>query len=163
MSALLFDVKDLLRFERIASQLKLQIKSNMYLQKKWASGRTWNSLTPYAYETSSGLLEIGLKSSMPIPVNALETGRRPGKVPYGFDSIIYDWSIDKGIIFSTNKERWRFARAVAWKIRKSGTSQYRSGAITSIFTDIRPTYERKITDLVIKAVGSKVKMKLKFL
>lgn len=60
----------------------------------------------------------------PYYVYTFEHGRKPGKVPQGFASIIYKWSEDKGISFANDKQRSRFAFAVAKKISKFGTSQY---------------------------------------
>ena len=158
----LFDIKDLLRFKRIMAQQKLQIKSKMLLYRKWASGRTWNSLEPYA-RVSSSFLEVGLSSSLPIVVQSLETGRAPGHIPYDFSKILYDWTLTKGIGFSNSKERLRFSRGLAFKIMKEGTAQFRAGRNTDIFTDTKPTYDKKITDMAIKAVHSKVMIKTKFL
>lgn len=162
MLSVLFNIKDLLRFKRIMAQQKLQIKSKMLLHRKWASGRTWNSLEPYARVTGS-FLEVGLSSSLPIVVQSLETGRGPGKIPTGFDKILYDWSIAKGIGFSSTKERLKFSRGLAFKIMRDGTAQFRAGRNTDIFTDTKPTYDKKITDMAIKAVHSKMIVKTKFL
>lgn len=162
MVGVLFSVKDLLRFKRIMAQQKLQIKSKMLLYRKWASGRTWNSLEPYARVTGS-FLEVGLSSSLPIVVQSLETGRGRGKIPMDFDKILYDWSIAKGIGFSSTRERMKFSRGLAFKIMRDGTVQFRAGRNTDIFTDTKPTYDKKITDMAIKAVHSKMIVKTKFL
>lgn len=62
----------------------------------------------------------------PYYVYTFEHGRKAGKVPKGFASIIYKWSEDKGISFANDKQRSRFAFAVANKISKQGTAQYRN-------------------------------------
>lgn len=80
--------------------------------------------------------------------NYIETGRKGGKVPYNFRSIIYQWSIDKGISIDAipykregehkytpeERGRWKFAGAVAHKIMMSGTALFRSGVREDIYS-----------------------------
>lgn len=159
----LFSARDLMRFRRLMGEYKLQIRSKMLLYKKFVTGRTWNSLTPYANEIGFKL-DIGLSSYYPIPINVQETGRRDGKIPYGFDKIIYQWSIDKGLYFPNDKERIRFSKAVAFnKIPKFGTVQYRNARNTDIFTDLKPTYENQLNIFLSRFISTKVTTKINFL
>lgn len=48
------------------------------------------------------------------PLITLEKGRPGGKVPQNFVDIIEQWSRDKGLNFSSEKERRRFAGAVVF-------------------------------------------------
>lgn len=55
------------------------------------------------------------------PLSTLEHGRPPGAVPRNFTEIIVQWSKDKGLSFSDEKDRRRFAGAVAYgKIKRYG-------------------------------------------
>ena len=64
----------------------------------------------------------------------LERGRRPGKTPKEFRLIIERWAIAKGITFSSEADRSRFAYFVSQKIRREGTKLYRSGSSIDIFS-----------------------------
>lgn len=66
---------------------------------------------------------------VPYYVYTFEHGRKPAKVPKGFASIIYQWSIDKGITFANDKQRARFSYLVAKKIEKEGTMQYKNNTL----------------------------------
>lgn len=159
---LLLNDSELSRLYRLMSQYKLQIRSNMILQKKFVTGRTWNSLEPYAYQSSSSI-DAGLRSPLAIALFTTETGRRPGSIPYNFKDIIYKWSLDKGLSFKTNKDRARFSYLTARKIMRSGTSQFRKGAIDYIFTKQWPSYEDKMDQIVYESIERNVKEGVKFL
>ena len=154
--------KDLKRFERLMSQFKQQIKAKMLQYGKWATGKTWNSIEPYAEETG-GILSIGLTTSEPIPVKALETGRKAGRIPAGFMDLIYQWSIAKGIAFKSDKERRTFAYLTARKILREGTLQFKHGKNTDIYTSLESIYETQIIAYLDKLVGSTVKAQIDFL
>ena len=154
--------KDLKRFERLMSQYKLQIKAKMQQHGKWATGKTWNSIEPYAEETG-GILNIGLTTSDPIPVKALETGRKAGKIPAGFRDVIYQWSIAKGIAFQSDKDRRTFAYLTARKIMREGTLQFKQGRNTDIYTSLESSYETQIIAYLDNLVGSAVKEQIDFL
>lgn len=141
------------------SQFKLQIKSKMMQYKKWVTGTTWNTIEPYAAE-EDGNLKIGLQSSNPITVKVQETGRMPGKVPFDFEDIIYQWSMDKGIQFRNQDERRKFANAVKWKMMKEGSVQFRQGTNNDIFTSQYKTYDEQITRILDEVFAEKAKKDL---
>lgn len=80
----------------------------------------------------------------------METGRQGGKIPYGFQRILFQWVKDKGIqlqpkpLQKPNKRtwltdpieraQWQFAGAVAHKIMTSGTALFRSGVREDIYS-----------------------------
>lgn len=87
----------------------------------------------------------------------METGRRAGKIPYGFSGIILQWMRDKGIhgtpiAYKTNRahkytpqERGdlSMASAIARTIARSGTRLYRKGGRADVYSDVIPeTMER---------------------
>lgn len=149
MAVIIFTQADINRFERLMSQFKLQIKSKMIMYGKWVTGTTWNSITPYA-NCYNNTLSLGLKSSNPTVMAVQETGRKPGKVPIDFERTIFQWSMAKGIQFSSQKERWSFANAVKWKTIKEGSSQFRQGRNDDIFTKPFQTYDRQIATIIDK-------------
>lgn len=89
-----------------------------------ASGRTISSLRVEI--TSDGGIVWGRK-----PFATLETGRKGGKVPRGFYKIIYDWIIDKGLIFEKPKS---VAYLIARKIAREGTQLHRDGGRDDIYS-----------------------------
>lgn len=159
---MLLNDSELSRLYRLMSQFKLQIRSQMILQKKFVTGRTWNSIEPYAYQSSSSI-DAGIRSPLAIALFTTETGRGPGRVPYNFKDILYKWSLDKGISFKSNKDRARFSYLTARKIMRSGTTQFRKGAIDSIFTKPWESYENKIDDIIHESIERNVREGVKFL
>lgn len=163
MATIIFTQQDLMRFERLMSQYKLQIKSKMQQYKKWVSGRTWESINPYV-NYYNNTLDIGLKSTNPTVVAVQETGRGPGKVPFDFERTIFKWSMQKGIQFKNQDERWTFANAVKWKTIKEGSSQFKEGRNNDIFTNQYKTYERQVATIMDKCFKDQFyRMKLDFL
>ncbi len=66
-------------------------------------------------------------------IGVLEDGRKPGNTPKGFVEIIKEWAQVKGIAESDPEEFEKWARAVAWKIKREGTKLYREGGGKDIF------------------------------
>ena len=149
---------DLGRFRKLMLSYKFTIRSNIKAAKKWASGRTWNTLAPYE-NVGSNTLEIGLQSPVAAQIQQLETGRKPGRVPRA--DIFYDWSKQKGLSFPDDKKRWSFSWALRKKIEKSGTLQFSRPRDTSIFSDLYPKYEKKAADLIVNCMKSKFTLILK--
>lgn len=135
----LFDSSKIIK-EHLES-LKSFIQFQMEAYGRNASMKHVNSLQVDASATY-GVLS-GLESW-----NFMETGRDGGKVPRNFRSIIYQWSIDKGIQiegipYKSNREhkytpeergRMRFAYFVSKKIMESGTTLFRSGIREDIYS-----------------------------
>ena len=97
-----------------------------------------------AGQVASGRTKAGFEVKMLTPTHGqlwgnsysgvLERGRRSGKTPKEFRLIIERWAIAKGITFSSEADRSRFAYFVAQKIRREGTKLYRSGGSIDIFS-----------------------------
>lgn len=105
-----------------------------------ASGRTISSLRVEI--TSDGGIVWGRK-----PFATLETGRKGGKAPRGFYKIIYDWIIDKGLIFEKPKS---VAYLIARKITREGSKLYRDGGRDDIYSK---EIERTIQSVMEKVFG----------
>lgn len=97
-----------------------------------------------AGQVASGRTKAGFEVKMLTPLHGqllgysysgvLERGRKSGKTPKEFRLIIERWAIAKGITFSSEADRSRFAYFVAQKIRREGTKLYRSGGSIDIFS-----------------------------
>lgn len=97
-----------------------EIRMNMQAAGVNATGKT--SASVRVRETDNKLqLVIGGEDTA--PAFTLEIGRRGGKVPAGFVEILKQWSIDKGINFSSESERARFAYFLSKKIAREGTER----------------------------------------
>lgn len=120
--------------EELESLRKRIIERHIAAGQK-ASGRTISSLSVTVNDDEGTL--YGRKA-----FGVLETGRRGGKVPKGFYKIIQQWVKDKGISFSSVRERNTFAYFVSRKIATEGTRLYRSGVTEDIYsTEIEKTIE----------------------
>ena len=114
--------------------IKKQIAQQMSSNNRNATGRSVSSMT-VEVSGNHGIL-WGSKSFV-----AMEKGRGPGKVPYGFFDIIYDWAKAKRITpKTTNKNQApdgalrSFAGAVAYTIMNKGTVLFRQGKFNDIYT-----------------------------
>lgn len=135
----LFDSTKIIK-EHLES-LKSFIQFQMDAYGRNASNKHVNSLQ---VEASAGYGVLTGLSSW----NFMETGRSGGKVPHNFRSIIYQWSIDKGIQIESipykrsgehkyspeERGRWRFAYFVSRKIMEEGTTLFRSGVREDIYS-----------------------------
>ena len=121
-----------------------------------ASGRTIKSLHVEATEEEGTLW--GHK-----PFGVLETGRKAGKIPYSFRSIIYQWMQDKGVHGTpipykgdgdhkwTPQERGdlKMAGSIAWTIKTKGSHLHRKGGRDDVYSNVVPqTLERVRTRLI---------------
>lgn len=117
-------VRDILRNE--LEQLKSDIIRRHEEAGQVASGRTRASFEVRASDSNGQLLGNSY-------VGVLERGRRGGKVPYDFKDILLRWAEAKGIYFANNTDARRWAWFVTQKIRREGTTLYRSGQTVDIF------------------------------
>ena len=119
--------------------LKTEILANMETKKMNASGRTAASFRVEKYDSGFRLIGGGDGAA---PIFTLEVGRPAGKIPFGFTSILAQWSRDKGIVFASEKERNTFAYFLGQKIAKEGTQRHKqsvdvySTAVKSAVDDI---------------------------
>lgn len=82
------------------------------------------------------------------PAPVLETGRKGGKVPYGFKNIIREWIVAKGLRFKDDKQLDRWAAAIAWKIAREGTQLYRAGAPKDIFETPIAEFTQRLSERI---------------
>lgn len=78
-----------------------------------------------------------------MPLSVLQDGREPGKVPYGFTDILYKWSLDKGIQFSSDSERRSFAYLLGRRIAEQGIE----GDPDKWITELLDKFQTKLDDI----------------
>lgn len=131
------EVTDILT--RHMENLKSKIQSRMNDERRNASGRSSTSLSVQIMG-QTGML-FGSSS-----FRVMETGRGPGKVPYGFFEIIRQWIKDKGISVTaipskrhstiSPEERGirSLAGAIAYTIMKKGSRLHRDHKTDEIYS-----------------------------
>lgn len=97
-----------------------------------ASGRTYEQILPDVF--SEGNKTIG-EVTAPVYFGTLIRGRGPGPIPEDMVEIIKEWAAYKGITFESIDDMNRFARAVAYTIKREGSELYRN----HLYIDIADT------------------------
>ena len=129
-----------------------------------ASGRTIASL--HVETDEGGGVLYGHR-----PFGVLETGRKAGKTPRSFRTIIYQWMMDKGIHatpipYLTNRphkytEQMRadlsMASAIAHTIKTQGSSLYRKGGRNDVYSNVIPQTIERIRSRMISLVHQDIK------
>lgn len=124
--------------EEELAKAKANISANIDREGKRASGRTQESMAVAVADEGSAV--VGTLSGRKF-FGALETGSQPWRnqykrVPKLFADVIAEWINDKGV---TDLNPY----AVATKIMREGSEQYRKGAITTVYSEeIDATLER---------------------
>lgn len=150
---------DLLHFDPKAASIiineeleraKLIIIQHIWKNGQNASGRTVDSLHVVMNPEGGTLYGRNFFGTM-------ETGRRAGKIPYGFSGIILQWMRDKGIhgtpIAYKTKRAHKYtpqergdlsmASAIANTIAAKGTKLHRDGGRADVYSNVIPeTMER---------------------
>lgn len=126
-----------------------------------ASGRTIKSLHVEANE-EEGVL-YGHR-----PFGILETGRKAGKVPYSFRSIILQWMKDKGLHAApipyvrdgahkyTPQERGdlSMAGAIAYTIKTKGSRLHRQGGRADVYSNVVPQTLERVRSRLISLINT---------
>ena len=137
--------------------LKNKIIAQHFGAGQKASGRTAASLRVEVTEEEGTLYGRS-------PFGTLETGRKPGKVPQGFQAIIRKWMADKGINAEpipyktdrphkyTPQERGNLSLSylIARKIRREGTSLFRKGGRADIYSNVIPEATERIKGRIVE-------------
>ena len=126
-----------------------------------ASGKTIKSLHVEANE-DEGVL-YGHK-----PFGILETGRKAGKIPYSFRSIIYQWMQDKGVhgipipYKGQGDHKWtpqergdlRMAGAIAYTIQHRGSRLHRQGGRADVYSNVVPQTLERVRSRLIRLINT---------
>ena len=137
-------------------KLKEAIAANMYAEGAVATGNTIRSMKVITEEYGARLVTTGR-----MPFGVLETGRRGGAVPLGFEVIIKQWMEVKGIHsdkvkpyrgnkYASAQERadWSMAAAISHTIQRSGTRLFRQGGRNNIYSNVIPQAVQAITNKI---------------
>lgn len=119
------------------AKAKANITENIEREGKRATGKTAEGMAVTVADEGSAV--VGTLSGRPF-FGALETGSKPWakqykRVPKFFADIIAEWADAKGVDIPPY--------AIATKIMREGSKQYRDGAITTVYSEeIDATVER---------------------
>lgn len=148
-----------------------QIRANHIAAGQRASGKTFASIRPEVKMTETEVEGIVWGRS---PFGTLETGRRAGKIPYNFYSIILQWMEDKGIkampipYIRKPSQRWTpkytpqergnmsLAGAIVHTIKTKGSKLYRQGGRRDIYSNVIPQGVETITSRIMTIFSSAV-------
>lgn len=131
----------------ILETCKTEIQENMEKAGENASGMTSASLR-VEFSGSHVRLVMGGLSDRTAPPQTLEFGVPPETwVPA---ARLFQWSLDKGIDFDSDRERWSFAYATKYTIHDKGTKRYTE------HEDIYTTPVDRVVGEVSKVVGATV-------
>lgn len=125
-----------------------------------ASGRTQKSLeVVFVSDTHAQIVQRAGKVA---PYQTLEIGRAPGKVPYDLQTTLYQWSVDKGLSFSSDKERLKFANALKWRIARAGTQRHKrhEDVYSTILADTEQALRDDVRQGVLRLAVSNIKIAL---
>lgn len=110
--------------------LKEDIANEQRSQGRVASGKSIKELEVQVSDFRGLLLGASYEAT-------LETGRKAGKVPFGFAEIIEDWMRAKGIFQNESiSKRGSIAYFIAKKITTSGTLLHREGGQSGVLSKI---------------------------
>ena len=128
------------------------LKDEMEARNKVASGNTLRSFelrnTEEGYELIQSIDDAA-------PLYILQEGREPGKVPYDFTSILEKWSEEKGIVFTTERERYSFAYLLGKRIKERGIQGSPDDWITEILERVNIKLEDVIYEWTLDTLGIK--------
>lgn len=147
-----------------ADRARLLIINHIRINGQNASGRTIKSLH---VEQPSEEETILYGHS---PFGVLETGRRSGKIPYGFHGIIMQWMRDKGIHgtpmpYKTNKQHkytpqergdMSMAGAIAHTIATKGSKLHRTGGRDDVYSNVVPDTMKRLRQRLMSLVQMSV-------
>lgn len=146
--------------------LRLRIIENMKRNKQVVTGKTAQSLAVEVDEWGGRLM-----GNVPV-IPTLETGRKAGRVPRGFASIIYQWMQDKGIhgdpipYVRSGKHKYSaqergdrsMAAAIAHTIKTKGSRLHRTGGRADVYSNEIPNTIARLQEqlgmLVLESVKS---------
>lgn len=129
-----------------------ELRSEMEVRNKVASGKTLNSFELRDTEEGYELVQV-LDNAAPLYI--LQEGREPGKVPFGFTEILERWSEEKGIVFTSERERHSFAFLLGKRIKEKGIQGSPDDWITEILERVNIKLEDVIYEWTLDTLGIK--------
>ena len=127
-----------------------RLKAELWNQSVTASGRLADSLEYEITDDSDGT-HIRVLGDYYFPY--AEAGRKAGKIPYNFASIVEKWVEDKGVsVPSKFKTPRQFAWAIAYKIKYYGSRRYREQDIADVVSPVADEMIPRLNDIVTNSV-----------
>lgn len=126
-----------------------------------ASGRTSKSLRVEDRGNSLVLVIGGDESAYgrTAPLETLEIGSRPGLRGSWFKSVIYNWTIDKGMAFESDSHRWAVSTIIARNIEERGTKRHSNHI--DIYTSVLSKTMDGLRSLIAQDFGQAIQTMLK--
>lgn len=134
---------------------ELNILKNDIVSRHKAAGQVASGRTAASFEVK--LTENGGQLLSANYAGVLERGRKPGKVPFDFKNILLKWAAAKGISFQSDADANRWAYFVAQKIKREGTTLYRSGRTEDIFETAIADFSDRLTERIGAFVSIQIK------
>lgn len=128
-----------------------RLKAELWNQHITASGNLADSLEYVISDESDGTHITVLGD--PYFIYA-EKGRRAGKIPYNFVSILEKWLEDKGLQVPQGLTVKQFASAIGWKIKRYGSLRYRTQSPADIVEPVASEMIPRLNDIL----GNRVMM-----
>lgn len=147
-----------------AEKAKQLIIAHIMANGQNASGRTIKSLVVEQPQEDEVIL-WGHK-----PFGVLETGRKGGKVPYGFRGIILQWMQDKGVHsepmpYKTDRPHkytpqqrgdMSMAGAIARSIATKGSKLHRTGGRADVYSNVIPDTMQRVRERLHMLIAESV-------
>lgn len=137
------------------------IRENMAREGVNASHRTSDSLRVEERGDSIVLVIGGDRSKFgrTAPLETLEIGSRPGMRGDWFKSVIFNWTIEKGMSFESNSHRWAVSTIIARNIEAEGTARHRNPII--VYSDVVDQTKAQIQSMILGSLRDLFRTQIK--
>lgn len=119
--------------------MREQIITNSRAAGQEVTGRTYRDIV-VGIEEEPGKVHGYIDA--PVYFHTLLQGRGPGKIPANMAELIMEWAQNKGIHFDSPSALIKFGNAVAWRIKREGSSLFRSHTYLNIADWPREAFEQ---------------------
>lgn len=123
--------------------LQNSISESISANGQRASGRTQASLR---FDVEGNTLYVSALNNIFSLEDGVYKNHVAGLSKGYFARKIYEWSIEKGIVFSSEKDRKTFSYRVQNSIRESGSKLFRNGGRKDVYTDKMNISVQRLSD-----------------
>lgn len=136
------------------------IRENMARERINASHRTSDSLRVEERGNSIVLVIGGDRSTYgkTAPLETLQIGSRPGMRGAWFKSVIYNWTIEKGMSFENDSHRWAVSTIIARNIESEGTARHRNPII--VYSDVVEETKANIRSMILGNLREMIRVQI---
>lgn len=136
------------------------IRENMAREGINASHRTSDSLRVEERGNSIVLVIGGDRSTYgkTAPLETLQIGSRPGMRGDWFKSVIYNWTIEKGMSFENDSHRWAVSTIIARNIEAEGTARHRNPII--VYSDVVEETKANIRSMILGNLREMIRVQI---